>query len=235
MPAPLCRITPAARLAAGLALIGALAGCQFYAPNSSPDPDSTEAQTRAEMQRLQNRNAVRSMAPSQIRIATGGVTQSDGDLCRDWLDVCWEQGAGQQPASTTPGLLRLPRPDAAQTFRGTLPCEDAAMQCRGQRVALTLFENRTWRGNITYLNNDGSESPATAMQGCWVRNAGNPALLRLTLDNGSSLGDYRAESTNTLAVLAPDDRPSNLRMTLTRQPDAELMGGMPPAGRCAQG
>lgn len=233
MPASLCRFIPAARHVAGLALLAVLAGCQHYAPNSAPDRDSTEAQTRAEMQRLQERSANRTMAPSQIRIATGGITQPDGALCRDWLDACWERGAGAAPAAaSTPGLARLPRPDGAQTFRGVLPCDDVAMGCRGQRVTLTLFENETFRGHVVYLNNDGSESQPAALQGCWARDAGEGRHLQLTLGNGASLGHYLAESVNTLVVLPPDDRPGNLRVTLTRQPDAELMGGMPPAGRC---
>lgn len=233
MPASLCRFIPAARQVAGLALLAVLAGCQHYAPNSAPDRDSTEAVARNEMQRLQERSANRTMAPSQIRIATGGITQPDGVLCRDWLDACWERGAGAQTAqASTPGLARLPRPDVAQTFRGVLPCEDAAMGCRGQRVALTLFENQTFRGEVVYLNNDGSESRPAALQGCWARDASDARQLQLTLDTGASLGRYLAESTNTLVVQPPDDQPSTLRMTLTRQPDAELMGGMPPAGRC---
>ncbi|GAA5236215.1 copper resistance protein NlpE N-terminal domain-containing protein [Verticiella sediminum] len=232
MPALLSGKSRIARVLAGAMSLATLAACQYYAPNAYVDPDSTEAVTRAQAERLQQSGASRSMAPSQIRIATGGLTQPQAGVCRDWLDPCWEQGAGQVQSADTPEALRIPRPAEAQTFRGVLPCQDAAMGCQGQRAVLTLFANGTWRANVSYLDGAGRASAPTQQQGCWTRGFDNPRQLLLTLANGNPLAEFNATSVNSLLVRSPEDSPTALRYTLTRQPDPELMGGAPQGLRC---
>lgn len=232
MPATLSTNSPVLRMLAGAALLAALAGCQHYAPNSRPERDSTEAITRAQVERLQERGASRAMAPSQIRIATGGLTQPDDAAeCRDWLSPCWEAGAGSAPAAGTPGLLRAPRPADAQTFRGVLPCQEAAMGCQAQHATLTLFVNGSWRARVSPLDAAGRAGAPIEQQGCWSR-LGEPRQLALTLANGNPLAEFTADSVNTLVVRDPDENPGALRYTLTRQPGPELLGGAPQNLRC---
>jgi len=225
----------AVRALLGGALLLGLAACEHYAPNERPDRDSTEAITRAQMERIQSRSATRVMAPSQIRIATGGFTQPENAVCRDWLNPCWEEGADTPaPAAGTPELMRTPRPAPAQTFRGVLPCQDAAMGCSGQHTVLTLFVNQMWRAQLNYLDAAGRGSTPATLQGCWERSAQDERRLRLYHQNGSLLGEFQAASNNTLVFHATEQVSTNLNYTLTRQPDPDVMGGQPQAVSCAK-
>ena len=235
MFASICRKTPALKVLAGSALLLTATACQHYAPNSRPERGSTEEITRAQVERLQERGATRTMPPSQIRIPTG-IAQAPEVICRDWLNPCWEEGAakGQAAAANVPALARVPRPAEAQTFRGVLPCDDPALQCTGQHATLTLFANQTWRAQVTYLEADGGAGEPTRLQGCWQRGLQDDRRLVLYRANGNLLGEFQASSNNTLQVLNPGDNPSSLHYTLTRQPDADLLGdAAPQAGRCA--
>lgn len=231
MPASMCRKFTARTIAAG-AMLMALGACEHYAPNQGPERGSTEALTRAEAERIQDRGASRVFAPSQIRIATGPAQHADG-ACRDWLDPCWEAGAdAPAPTVTVPALARVVRPADAQTFRGILPCQGDAMHCTGQHATLTLFVNQTWRARVSYLNAAGQSGAPADLQGCWERNPGAARHLVLYHTNGNVMGEFEATSANTLAYLSPEAQPVSLSYTLTRQPDPDLQGGKPAAGSC---
>lgn len=232
MSASTCRKFTARAVLAG-ALLMALGACEHYAPNQAPERGSTEALTRAQAQRIQEHGASRALAPSQIRIATGSNLRAD-EACRDWLDPCWEAGADAPvPTTDVPALARIARPAEAQTFRGILPCQDEAMHCTGQHATLTLFVNQMWRARVSYLNAKAEASAAAELQGCWERNADQARHLVLYHANGNVMGEFHAASNNTLELISPEARPLSLHYTLTRQPEAEVLGGKPAAARCA--
>ena len=196
MPASMCRKFTARAVATGVMLL-ALGACEHYAPNHGPERGSTEALTRAQVQRIQDRGASRALPPSQIRIATG-VAQTAEGACRDWLEPCWEAGAdAPAPAANVPALARVARPADAQTFRGVLPCQDDAMQCTGQHATLTLFVNQTWRARVSYLNDSGAAGAPADLQGCWERSPGDARHLVLYHQNGNVMGEFRPLPTTT--------------------------------------
>lgn len=220
---------------AGLAAaLLALAGCQFYAPNAPIDPTSTEGITQAEVERLQDRLASRTVAPSQLRIPTGGLLQVEV-ICRDWLDTCWEERGivAVAPAADVP-QLPASGPAPAQTFRGILPCLEGAEACVGQQSVLTLFANQTWRAKVSALQASGALQEPLMLQGCWQRAAGNPRQFVLRLSNGNLLAQLRATSNNQLVVHSNAAGAEGvLRHTLARQPDTDLLGdGFPQAQAC---
>ncbi len=218
-------------LIAGLAL--GLSACQYYAPNTPVARDSTEGITLAEAERLRSRDASRSLAASQIRIPTGGLTTDDG-VCRDWLDPCWEELGIQEPQpqrGDAPQLPQAVRPAPAQTFRGVLPCLADAEACVGQRAVVTLFANQVWRATLAGIRPDGSQQEPVAMQGCWVRQAGQPRVIDLRLQNDNLLARLQAQSPNTLLVQADQSGiGSTVTLQLVRQPDVEWLGDGPPVG-----
>jgi len=224
MSASMCQQKIAQRVLVGVAAALALAGCEHYAPNVRPDANSTEAIARAQAERLQARGATRVMAPSQVRIATGGLTSGEATGCTDWLDTCWEAGGA---AATTEGLPSVTRPAPAQTFRGVLPCTEAAMNCTAQHTVLTLFANRTWRAHINYLGaNNMPMGEARDIQGCWNRTASNSRQFVLLHQNGNILGAFHATSNNTLVSSQSSD--SQLQYTLTRQPQPDAATAVAP-------
>lgn len=219
MSAPMRKNSPVLRAIAGCVMLAGLAACQHYAPNSRPERDSTEAITRAQAERMQDRSASRAMAPSQIRIPTGFRQADDGE-CRDWLDTCWESGGGRAQAAdqqNVPALARLSRPAEQQTFRGILPCVGDSLNCRGWHAVLTLSSDRSWQARIEYVQDGGTSGAPTLQQGCWTRNADNPRQIMLYLANGNPFTALRAESSNSLVVVSEED--NSLRYTLTRQPE----------------
>lgn len=231
MFAPMRKKLPALRSVAGCVLLASLAACQHYAPNSRPERDSTEAITRAQAERMQERSASRAMPPSQIRIPTGFRQAEDGE-CRDWLNTCWESGTGSAHAADqqgVPALARLSRPAEQQTFRGILPCVDTSLNCRGQHAVLTLSSDRSWQARIEYVQNGGTSGAPILQQGCWTRNADDPRQIMLYLANGNPFIELRAESSNNLVVLSEEG--NSLRYTLTRQPQADAPQGQA-AGTC---
>lgn len=225
------------RLGMACLVVPMLAACQYYAPNAPLDPDSTEAVTRAEIERLQDRMASRSVPPAQLRIPTGGVLQAE-EICRDWLDTCWEaRGIVAVPAPVA-DVPQLPAsgPAAAQTFRGVLPClPGTGAVCVGQQAVVTLFANQTWRARVSAIQASGTVLDPIALQGCWQRDAGNARQFVLRLANGNLMAQLRAVSNNQLVVHTDAQGAEGvLRHALVRQPDIDWLGsGYPATGSCA--
>lgn len=216
-------------LAAGALL---MAGCSSYNPPPTAQQGLSIAEIQARDQAMQTtRMASRARAPSQIQIATGGLLQGNADSaqCVDWLDPCWEAGAGTAPAS--PSLPQTgPRPGAAQTFRGTLPCQDAALNCTAQHATLTVFPDRSWRARIIYYRGAEASGKPEVLSGCWERQPEpDGRRFALLLPNGNALAWLDAPSNNVLQLVPNDDQPSAVSYRLTRQPDTDPIGTVPPS------
>jgi len=233
MSARVCQIKGAGRALGVVALAMVVMGCEHYAPNVRPEAGSTEAITRAQAERLYSHSATRTMPPSQIRIATGGLTsREESSVCADWLDRCWEElGLTAEQGEMLPGETR---PAPAQSFRGLLPCVEASMACTAQHATLTLFANHTWRARISYLDERNQPvGSATDLQGCWQRTADSPRHFVLIHENGNPFGSFVATSNNTLVW--DQTAESRLQYSLTRQPENDARASVAPEGlRCSR-
>lgn len=210
-------------LAAGALLI---AGCSSYSPPPDAQSGLSIAEVQAQNQAMQTSRQA-SRAPSQIQIATGGLLQGNAEnaQCVDWLDPCWEAGA---PAAATGLPQQGPRPGAAQTFRGTLPCQDAAMNCTAQHATLTVFPDRSWRARITYFRGAEASGKPEVRSGCWERQPEpDGRRFALLLPNGNALAWLDAPSNNVLQWVPNDDQPSPVAYRLTRQPDTDPISNAP--------
>lgn len=137
-----------------------------------------------------------------------------------------EASAAVPPPPDDTGFSTRQRPgmsdpiQAAQTYRGVIPCAD----CAGQRLTVTLLPDWTYRMRRVYFGTRDNKEQSFVSTGRWERTVDDARKIRLIGDRGDS-ASFEFMQGSMLRMLDQNGEPirSALNYNLTQQFETDLI------------